>query len=63
MMKGRDFIGSYHPFPSEDPSSWRNKVDKRQLDLFVEYTPPKSSWWKRLVSKKSKKLFGIKSFF
>jgi hypothetical protein len=63
MIKGHEFIGSYHPFPKEDPSSWRNKVDKRQLDLFKDYAPPKLSWWKRLVSKKSKKLLGIKSFF
>ena len=54
MMKGRDFIGTYHPFPNEDPSSWRNKVDKRQLDLFADYAPPKLSWWKRLFIKKSK---------
>ena len=65
MMKRHDFIGTYHPFPNEDPSSWRGNLttDKKQLDLFKDYTPPKSSWWKRLVSKKSKKLFGIKSFF
>ena len=58
MMKRRDFIGTYHPFPKEDPSSWRGNADKRQLDLFKDYTPIKSSWWKRLVNKKSKKLFG-----
>ena len=58
MIKGYEFIGSYHPFPKEDPSSWRETVDKRQLDLFKDYIPPKSSWWKRLVNKKSKKLFG-----
>ena len=58
MMKKRDFIGTYHPFPKEDPSSWRGNADKRQLDLFKDYTPLKSSWWKRLVNKKSKKLFG-----
>ena len=58
MIKGHEFIGSYHPFPKEDPSSWRETVDKRQLDLFKDYIPPKSSWWKRLVNKKSKKLFG-----
>jgi len=63
MMKGRDFIGTYHPFPKEDPSSWRGNADKRQLDLFKDYIPPKSSWGKRQVSKKIKKLFGIKSFF
>ena len=61
MMKGRDFIGTYHPFPNEDPSSWRNKADKRQLDLFADYNaPPKLSWWKRLFNKKSKKLLGIR---
>ena len=60
MMKGRDFIGTYHPFPSEDPSSWREAVDKRQLDLFKDYTPSKLSWWKRLLTKKSKKLLGIR---
>ena len=58
MIKGRDFIGSYHPFPKEDPSSWRETLDKRQLDLFVDYAPPKLSWWKRLLTKKSKKLLG-----
>ena len=58
MIKGHEFIGSYHPFPKEDPSSWRETVDKRQLDLFKDYIPPKFSWWKRLVNKKSKKLFG-----
>ena len=57
MMKGRDFIGTYHPFPSEDPSSWRNKVDKRQLDLFVDYVPPKLSWRKRLIIKWKRRLF------
>ena len=46
MMKGHDFIGSYHPFPKEDPSSWRETVDKRQLDLFRDYTPAKLSWSK-----------------
>ena len=58
MIKGHEFIGSYHPFPKEDPSSWRETVDKRQLDLFKDYIPPKFSLWKRLVNKKSKKLFG-----
>ena len=58
MIKGHEFIGTYHPFPKEDPSSWRGNADKRQLDLFKDYIPSKSSWWKRLVNKKSKKLFG-----
>ena len=57
VMEARkdDFIGVYHPFPLEDPTSWNQEreLNKGQLDFFVDYLPMKNkkrSWWKKLMT-------------